>query len=751
MKASIVTSLILITFTALVMAQTPLADWNVGIGTVDAETAAAVAVDDQGNTIVVGTFNNEIVMGGPSVPTMGFDDIYIFKFDPDGNEIWGNTFGGTGVDAPYDVAILQDNSIIIVGDFTNSLLFGESTIPSQGGKDVFIVNFDKDGVPLWVRTFGDSGSTQTARAVASDSFDNIVVTGDFNGSLDFGAGPMTSNGSQDVFVAKFNPSGLHMFSNSFGGSYNEYGTGVAIGSMNRIVITGYCVDDLNFGGGTLINAGSTDIFLAVFQSDGVHYWSSLYGDGSAQYGGDVVCDSQGDIIISGRYFSTIDFGGGPLTSVNVFDVCLAKLTGAGTHVWSKSFGSDSSEGTSGLAVTSEDKVCWVGYAGGVLDLGGGPMGTDGSIESCVALYEPDGTYLWGAAYENGTSDVFSDVYGLGSDVVLCGSFTGSIDFGLGDLVSVGGDDGFVLRLGDPATPTLMSITDVGFDQGRHVRIDFAGSRRDVLGSPAPVVQYEAYRRIDALPGAKLAGWEFVASVPAHGEDSYSMIAPTLADSTVTYGDHWSVFMLRAVTADPYVFWDTAPDSGYSLDNLAPAMPLGLKMSGPTEMSWDETTATDFAYYCIYQDDDQFFTGPVLLAHSIEPMLDVSAATGYLAVSAVDHAGNESALSEILQLSSGIDDGSPIARTCLRGNAPNPFNPQTRITFDLARDSRVVIDVHDLGGRRVANLLTDVMGAGRHHVTWNGRGVQGEALASGTYICRMKADNYVSCVRMQLIR
>ena len=68
------------------------------------------------------------------------------------------------------------------------------------------------------------------------------------------------------------------------------------------------------------------------------------------------------------------------------------------------------------------------------------------------------------------------------------------------------------------------------------------------------------------------GWDYAGAVPAHYEQVYNMIAPTLADSTITHGMHWSVFFIRAATADPLTYFDSAPDSGCSIDNLAPGRP-----------------------------------------------------------------------------------------------------------------------------------------------------------------------------------
>ncbi len=88
---------------------------------------------------------------------------------------------------------------------------------------------------------------------------------------------------------------------------------------------------------------------------------------------------------------------------------------------------------------------------------------------------------------------------------------------------------------------------------------------------------------------------------------------------------------------------------------------------------------------------------------------------------------------------------------LEGNHPNPFNPQTTISFDLPRETMVEIVIHDLQGRRVAVLVHDVRSAGRHEVIWTGRDQSGRAVASGTYFYVMRAGDFTERQKMVLLK
>src|SRR4029077_19893072 len=114
-------------------------------------------------------------------------------------------------------------------------------------------------------------------------------------------------------------------------------------------------------------------------------------------------------------------------------------------------------------------------------------------------------------------------------------------------------------------PRVAAVTDVGHDQGRQVRIRIAATPADTVGSLTSIMGYEVYRQINsanglsAQPGASRGsaspasaqreGWDYVMTIPARGDTSYSAVVPTLADSSAS-GTHWSSFFVSAPTTHP---------------------------------------------------------------------------------------------------------------------------------------------------------------------------------------------------------
>lgn len=330
-------------------------------------------------------------------------------------------------------------------------------------------------------------------------------------------------------------------------------------------------------------------------------------------------------------------------------------------------------------------------------------------------------------------------------------------------------------------PDITSILDVGNDQGRVVRITFGRSGRDVLGSPTPVLQYEIFRRIDELPssamnrdspsaadrpgpmisepGALLEGWDYVGSLPAHGETIYNVLSPTLADSTRRFGMHWSVFFVRAATAQPLVFFDSPIDSGYSLDNRPPGPPPSLTVAyEPTQgnyLDWTAPSDPDTYEYRVYRDTNaEFSPTPDKLVHTTSATdwhdtVEDPAQYRYL-VAAVDWSGNEGPPIEP-SVTTGIRDRIP-ERSALHQNVPNPFNPSTTIAYDVgAPGGRVRVEVFDVRGQLIRTLVDAEQAGGSRSVHWDGRDDGGRRVASGMYFYRLRVGEAAFTRKMTIVQ
>jgi len=97
-----------------------------------------------------------------------------------------------------------------------------------------------------------------------------------------------------------------------------------------------------------------------------------------------------------------------------------------------------------------------------------------------------------------------------------------------------------------------------------------------------------------------------------------------------------------------------------------------------------------------------------------------------------------------------DDILP-ARFALSRNYPNPFNPETRIEFELATQSNVRLEVYNLLGQKIRTLVNGTRSAGSHKVVWDAKDKTGKEVGTGVYVYQMTAGEYTSSQKMLLVR
>ncbi|MCP4242682.1 MAG: T9SS type A sorting domain-containing protein, partial [bacterium] len=355
---------------------------------------------------------------------------------------------------------------------------------------------------------------------------------------------------------------------------------------------------------------------------------------------------------------------------------------------------------------------------------------------------------------------------------------------------------------------IASIADVPDDQGGRLYVDIVRSGYDFADeTTSPVTQYGVYRRVDNIPrgaesrstagNAKGAGadaaplpgvdsywhagtryvsssgglaergsagafpsgtWALVATVPATQSDAYLVEATTVADSTESGGIDWSVYVVTTHTTVPSIWFTSQPDSGYSVDNIAPAVPQNLVadyQADGVDLDWDDASEADFQYHRVYRGSNAGFIpepGNLIRETASSAWTDPTNNPWgyYYKVTTLDHAGNESEAAEV-QGVSGVGDNVVPTKTALLSAYPNPFNPSTKLSFELATPARVRLNIFDAAGRLVTTLVDEQRGVGRHDFVWNGQNDAGRSVASGVYLYRFEAGDVVQTKRMMLLK
>src|SRR5262249_9671328 len=145
----------------------------------------------------------------------------------------------------------------------------------------------------------------------------VYVAGQYEGTADFGGGPLPSNGMEDVFVAKYDAAGNHLWSKHFGDADNQWAQALAVTPSGDVVIRGGFGGSVAFGGGPLTGAAAgASTFVARLDSSGNHVWSHAYIPSSLSGLSltVVALDGAGSAVFGGGLFGSTNFGGGTLQS-----------------------------------------------------------------------------------------------------------------------------------------------------------------------------------------------------------------------------------------------------------------------------------------------------------------------------------------------------------------------------------------------------------------------------------------------------
>ncbi len=447
----------------------PMHLWSKSFTSSGVDVGLAVDTDVSRNVVTAGTFQFTVDFGGG--PMTGFPSTFVLKSDPSGVHLWSRSWAASCTDMTLDAS----GNVVVVGSAAGTVDFGGGPVP--GPDRLYVVKYDANGGYQWVRRFANC----VAHAVAADAAGNVIVTGELNGTTDFGGGPLT--GAIDVFVVKLDAAGNHVWSRAVGSSIAEdFGDDVAVDGAGNIIVAGVFGDTVDFGGGLLTTAGDTDFFVVKYDATGAHQWSRRAGNEFRNLGIAVGADALGNVVVTGGFGGTINFGGSDLVATGG-DVFLAKYDAAGVHQWSARYGGTSGDRGLDVDVDPAGNIAVSGRFRGTASFGGGSFASAGGDDIFVARYDASGAHEWSRAFGSNATDIGGNQIPEGGNAVCIdaagntiatGACAGTVDFGGGPLVGTGREDVFVAKYGEMPLPVLISdFSARARDNAVHVAWDFS--------------------------------------------------------------------------------------------------------------------------------------------------------------------------------------------------------------------------------------------------------------------------------------
>lgn len=284
---------------------------------------ARVEFTKEDDIVVAGDFSTSISFGCLEFHGSGNSDIFLVKLRPDGAPVW--LTGSTGADnsSVQEIKLSDNGNCIVVGDFversaiTPNLVSPDMAIGGvpvitgavdqiNAGYDSFIASVRPDGTVAWTQGVGGDGNAYDyIRDVATDSENNIIITGFFNSpqiSMD-GHVVHAFTISENFILAKINSEGQTQWVRETEGGINQSGWGVDTDADDNIYVAGRCYGNAKFGALTLPHAGQADAYIVKFSTDGTALAANSFGNDGYDAGTSVEVNSQGKVVLSAYYYS----------------------------------------------------------------------------------------------------------------------------------------------------------------------------------------------------------------------------------------------------------------------------------------------------------------------------------------------------------------------------------------------------------------------------------------------------------------
>jgi hypothetical protein len=300
-------------------------------GTTGGDSAFGITTDTNGNIYIAGITDSNL----DGNINAGLLDSFLIKYDSSFTRQWTRLFGTMWTDVAKEIAMDKVGNIYITG-YTELGLDGNT---SAGGNDIYLVKYHSAGTKQWTKQLGSSAD-DNAEDIAVDENGNIYITGHTFGNLDgnVNAGPGTS----DLFIVKYNSSGIKQWTKQLGTTFPDYGEGIAVDSNGDIYIAGHSYG--NFDGNA--NNGIYDLLLIKLDSSGVMQWSRQFGTFYTDYAYDVALDSDRNVYITGITEGGLDGN----TNAGGKDIFLTKFDSSGVKQWTRQFGSAGNDEAYGVVV-----------------------------------------------------------------------------------------------------------------------------------------------------------------------------------------------------------------------------------------------------------------------------------------------------------------------------------------------------------------------------------------------------------------
>ena len=332
-----------------------------------------IAVDGNGNIFVAGYFYNVTMTFGSTTltnadPSGDSEDIFLAKYDKNGNLLWANSYGGSLSDAATGISMDANGNVYMTGYFNSATISFDTIVLTNDHvrgyyyPDIFIAKFDNNGNVVWAKQAGGSQSEE-ATAIATDNLGNSYINGWYTSDTTlFGNDTLftVENGSSMLFLAKYDSSGNIVWAKSAGAhGGSDVNTTIGFNAGNLYVGGAFASTTMTFDTITVNNPNTSNgagIFIAKYNVNGNAIWAQSYGGLYNDYLTNITVDSAGNAFFAGYYYSpTMKFGSLSVSNKDIFgtipDIFLVKFAPSGNPLWVNGAGGLATDETEAITST----------------------------------------------------------------------------------------------------------------------------------------------------------------------------------------------------------------------------------------------------------------------------------------------------------------------------------------------------------------------------------------------------------------
>lgn len=277
-----------------------------------------------GGELLLGTSYSLATPLGTSLPPGDTSDLLVARLRNTGEVLAARAFHGLSFDAVLDVAADSAGNAHVAAMFTSTIDTGLGPHASVDGADVLLFSLDRALATTRYSVAVGGLGIDVPRAIAVDDADNVYVAGEFQSSLPFASGRVTSAGNYDVWVARASNAGVVQWARSFGGPTDQFTTGIAVDRRGNVVLGGRTSGAFSAGSGALVASGPADGLLLRLSASGALLDASTYGGPGTDHVLAVAVSPDNATLLGGSFSGSTTLQGSSFTSAGLLDGFVAR-------------------------------------------------------------------------------------------------------------------------------------------------------------------------------------------------------------------------------------------------------------------------------------------------------------------------------------------------------------------------------------------------------------------------------------------